>query len=284
MQQAEVALHRAVASNRVVRSFPSRGDMLDWSPDGTWLSMLVLRTQLAEVDAGVVISNADLDQTLDVLLGPEHVDPAYRAEVASLVPSFPCFLTHVGLTGVPDEVLEEAQGYYWQEWDPDLVGRGGLRCKIFSPTLYEPRMAPPGGQVVILQKVLEMDYRTVTDWDAHKRQVEEYVLGHFRRVVPGVEEKIVVHLSASAKTSHRFTLNREGAMLGWAMSPEQLGDARPAIESPVPGLYLVGHWTRPGGGITPVMMSAVHVAQAITRSRVLPAVAPVPVTLDGIVR
>jgi prolycopene isomerase len=82
-------------------------------------------------------------------------------------------------------------------------------------------------------------------------------------VIPGVRGRIAVLLSASAKTSWRFTLNSQGAMLGWEMSPEQLGDGRPGIRGPVDGLYLVGHWTRPGGGITPVIVSAMRAAEAV---------------------
>jgi prolycopene isomerase len=78
---------------------------------------------------------------------------------------------------------------------------------------------------------------------------------------------MVVCQSASALTMWRFTLNYSGAMLGWEMSPDQLGAKRPAIESPVRGLYFVGHWTRPGGGITPVIISAMDAARAITGVR-----------------
>jgi hypothetical protein len=31
--------------------------------------------------------------------------------------------------------------------------------------------------------------------------------------------------------------------------------------APAHGLYFVGHWTRPGGGITPVLVSAMEVAR-----------------------
>ncbi|HUP43769.1 MAG TPA: FAD-dependent oxidoreductase, partial [Thermoanaerobaculia bacterium] len=215
------------------------------------------------VAAAAVVSNADLLQTYEGLLGPRWVAPEELRALRRLRPTYPCFLTHVGLRGVPSEVLEEAQGYYWAEWDPDRVGRDGLVCKVFAPTLYEPEMAPPGGQVVILQKVLEMDYDGTTDWAAHKARVERFVVDHLARVIPGVRGRIAVLLSASAKTSWRFTLNSQGAMLGWEMSPEQLGDGRPGIRGPVDGLYLVGHWTRPGGGITPVIVSAVHAAEAV---------------------
>ncbi len=101
------------------------------------------------------------------------------------------------------------------------------------------------------------------DWEAHKAEVEDFVVSHLEEVLPGVRDRIVVKISATARTAWRFTLNHSGAMLGWEMSPEQLGDGRPGIQGPVDGLYLVGHWTRPGGGITPVIVSALHAAEAI---------------------
>jgi phytoene dehydrogenase-like protein len=52
-------------------------------------------------------------------------------------------------------------------------------------------------------------------------------------------------------------------MLGWEMSPDQLGALRPGIESGIRNLHLVGHWTRPGGGITPVLVSAQQAARAV---------------------
>jgi phytoene dehydrogenase-like protein len=110
------------------------------------------------VSAGAVVSNADLYQTYEHLLGPEHVGEDTLERLRTLRPSYPCFLTHIGLRGVPSEALEEVQGYYWGNWDPDRVGRDGLVCKIFVPTLYDPEVAPVGHQAVILQKVLDMDF------------------------------------------------------------------------------------------------------------------------------
>jgi len=124
-------------------------------------------------------------------------------------------------------------------------------------------MAPPGGQEIIVQKVQELDYGSIHDWAAHKRQVEAFVLDGLERLMPGIGERIVVCTSASAETAERFTLNHRGAMLGWEMSPDQLGALRPDVASPVADLYLAGHWTRPGGGITPVIVSAERVARAI---------------------
>ncbi|MEM7482583.1 MAG: NAD(P)/FAD-dependent oxidoreductase [Acidobacteriota bacterium] len=221
------------------------------------------------VAAPVVVSNGDLLHTDRTLLATDRGsrpkstgDGTYR----HLRPSYPCFLVHIGLSDVSPAELAEAQGYYWRHWDPDRVGRDGLICKIFSPTLYDPSLAPEGGQIVILQKVQEIDYPRLEAegrWAEHKAAVEAEMFGHLARVMPGIEQRVVVRSAASAHTSWRFTGNTQGAMLGWEMSPDQLGSDRPGLEGAAEGLYRVGHWVRPGGGITPVIVSAQQVAQRI---------------------
>ena len=128
-------------------------------------------------------------------------------------------------------------------------------------------MAPPGGHIVIVQKLTDIDYDSIADWSTHKAKVEAYIMRNLERVMPGFTQKVVVKLSASALTSHQFTLNHKGAMLGWEMSPDQLGDNRPALNGMLKNLYFVGHWTQPGGGITPVIVSAMQVARKITSRR-----------------
>ncbi|MEM7351960.1 MAG: NAD(P)/FAD-dependent oxidoreductase [Acidobacteriota bacterium] len=219
------------------------------------------------IGAGAVVSNADLKLTYGKLLDARWVAPELLDSLATMRSSYPCFLSHIGLQGVAPESLERVQGYHWKAWDPDRVGQGGLLCKVVVPTRYEPRMAPRGGQIVMLQKVIEMDYRAVDDWAAHKAEVERRVTDHLEGLLPGIRDRIVVQTSASAHTSWRFTANEAGAMLGWEMSPDQLGERRPANHGPVDGLHLVGHWVRPGGGITPVIVSAMQVAETLVRAR-----------------
>ncbi len=242
----------------------------DGRPRAVGVQTAIRRGQQVEqrrVQADIVVSNADYRLTMERLLDARWVPPEDLAAMRQLKPSFPCFLTYIGLRGIEPKVLEQVQGYYWNDWNFDRVGRNGLRCKIFAPTLYEPHMAPPGGQIVILQKVLELDYQAVQNWEQHKQEVEDYVVAHLESVIPGVRDKIVTQTSASAATSWRFTRNQDGAMLGWEMSPEQLGEARPDIEGPIDGLWLVGHWTRPGGGITPVIVSAMRAAEGILKTK-----------------
>jgi phytoene dehydrogenase-like protein len=219
---------------------------------------------LRMIRASVVVSNADLRLTVERLVGANHFPGEYVDTIQKLRPTFPCFLTHIGLRDMPAKLLQEVQGYYWDEWDPDHAGTTALKFKLFVPTLLEPAMAPAGSHVLIVQKITDVNYQAIEDWQAHKAMIEQFVMTNLERIMPGISRRIVVKLSASALTSHRYTLNHHGSMLGWEMSPDQLGNNRPGIRSPIRNLYFVGHWVQPGGGITPVIISAMQAAKLIT--------------------
>jgi prolycopene isomerase len=214
------------------------------------------------ISAGIVASNADLLQTMEQMIGPEFLDPDYLLHLKELRPTYPCFLAHIGLKGISLEELRKAEGYHWSSWDAENVATSAF--KVFLPTAFDAGLAPPGGQIIIVQKLTKVNFDAVQDWPSHKAAVEDYIYSSLERCIPGLTEKVVVRLSASAHTSHRYTLNHHGAMLGWEISPDQLGERRPDIQGQFKNLYFVGHWSQPGGGITPVMISAMRAAQMIT--------------------
>src|ERR1044071_2169589 len=107
------------------------------------------------VNAGVVVSNADLLLTLERLIESNHIDRDRVTSIRGMRPTHPCFLVHVGLKGLATEELRAAHGYHWDSWDSDRVATSAF--KIFVPTLYEPEMAPRGGHIVIVQKLTNVD-------------------------------------------------------------------------------------------------------------------------------
>jgi phytoene dehydrogenase-like protein len=223
------------------------------------------RPQPFEFRAPVVISNADVIHTFTKLVGEEHCGSEVIENARKLRPTHACFLMHIGLKDMDRHVIEKVDGYHWFSWNPDDIERSFF--KLFFPTLYEPRMAPPGHDILIVQKMNPVPYDEVTDWQAHKFEIEEQILTDLRRLIPGFDDRVVIKLSATANTSYRYTMNYQGAMLGWEMAPDQLGDARPSNTTPIENFYLVGHWTKPGGGITPVIVSAQRVAKLILAGR-----------------
>jgi phytoene dehydrogenase-like protein len=211
--------------------------------------------------APIVVSNADALHTYRDLLSPSHCDRWVLDHIQAMRPSYPCFLMHIGLRGMDLERLAAAEGYYWNSLDPRDVIRTVF--KIFIPTHYDPAVAPPGCQILIIQKVTPVDFAHTSDWQAHKAGVQDMLLSRLRQILPEIDRHIVVCQAASAHTSYRFTGNYQGAMLGWEMSPDQLGAARLPYTTPIRNFYLTGHWTQPGGGITPVIVSAQRVAKVI---------------------
>ena len=224
------------------------------------------------VSAGTVVSNADLRQTLEALIGADLVDADYLRSVRQLRPTHACFLVHMGVKDISLDELRKAEGYHWSSWNAEDVSTCAF--KVFLPTSFDRELAPPGGQIVIVQKLTAIDYESIQDWPAHKAAVENYILTSLEQCLPGFATKIVVKLSASAHTSYRYTLNHHGAMLGWEMSPDQVGEMRPSVRGPFDNLFFTGHWTRPGGGITPVMISAMQVAKLIIGKATTPPTNP----------
>ncbi len=218
-----------------------------------------------EFQAPVVVSNADATHTYRDLVGERDCGKWMLDAVKGMKPSLACFLMHIGLKGMDPEKLAEAEGYYWTEFDP----RDAIKnvFKIFIPTHYDPAIAPPGCQIIITQKLVPVKIEEVTDWAAHKADVEHQVMSRLRTIFPDIDSHIVVRLGASALTSQRFTMNTQGAMLGWEMTPEQLGAGRLPQTTPIDNLFLVGHWTQPGGGITPVIVSAQAAAKMVLTGR-----------------
>lgn len=216
-------------------------------------------------DAPLIVANGDALHTYRDLIGEEHCGSWLIERLESMTPSYACFLMHFGLRGLDPEALAKTEGYYWTSYDPGDAVKNVF--KVFIPTHFDPAIAPDGGQIVIIQKLVPGRIEDVKDWAKHKEGVEGQILPRLRQIIPGLDEHTVVRLSASAMTSYRYTGNYQGAMLGWEMSPEQLGSGRLPFYTPIDNVLLCGHWTQPGGGITPVIVSAQRVARTILTGR-----------------
>jgi phytoene dehydrogenase-like protein len=218
-----------------------------------------------DFEAPVVVSNADALHTYRDLLSAEHRSDWMLEHLHSLKPTFACFLTHIGLRGMDPKQLADAEGYYWRTLDARNIVRDVF--KIFIPTHFDPAIAPPGCQILIVQRPTPKRVVDIEDYPAYKAEVHESTMSRLRERLPGIDNHIVHCSSASHHTSYRFTNNYQGGMLGWEMSPDQLGPRRLPLYTTVDNLYLTGHWTQPGGGITPVIVSAQRVARAILTGR-----------------
>src|SRR3972149_1802841 len=109
---------------------------------------------------------------------------AAGVRVRTLGPTTPRDLMHLGLRGMDPAVLEAAEGYYWSTYDPGDAIRNVF--KIFVPTRFDPEMAPPGCQILIVQKLTPLRLEEVTDWAAHKAEIDRRILERLRQGLPGL--------------------------------------------------------------------------------------------------
>lgn len=221
------------------------------------------RHKAHKVKTDKLLYTGDMTGLTQMLPAGSAATERFREQVAQQRPSLPCFLCHIGIRGISQELLQRVHGYHWRDWDPNQAASGNLIFRLFVPTLYDPSLAPEGCDVIIIQKILDIDYAAVTDWQSHKMAMQKEILSELERLIPNLSRHMEVCLSATAWTSYRYTLNVGGSMLGWEASPDQLGEGRIAQQGPMDNLYFAGHWTRPGGGITPVIISAENAARLI---------------------
>ncbi len=222
------------------------------------------------IRASTVISNADARQTVEDLVGTDHFPARYRAAMKRLRPSLSAVVAYIA-TDLPPESLPSAhEAFYFESWDHEqsyATSRAGKPSwfTLTQPTSVDPSLAPNGESLLTFTTLLPYD--AVSDWRAAKDAYTERILASIDTVIPRLSSHVKLIEVGTPHTMQRYTQNSAGAIYGWALSPGQIGPGRLTVDPPIPGLYLAGHWTQPGGGVYGVVTSGVLAARAILGHR-----------------
>jgi len=219
-----------------------------------------------EIRAPVVVSNADLRQTVLELVGAEHFPPAYVKDLRRLRASISAFVVYAA-----SRLDLAARGFghetfCYADWDFDAAYQDALRGEPswFSatiPTQLDASLAPEGEQLVMLTTLVGS--RPPRPWAGLKKRLTERLLEMAEAELPGLTASLELAEGATPRSLERYTRNEGGALYGFELTPAQVGPLRPDHVTPLAGLYLAGHWTRPGGGVAGVMTSGVQAARKI---------------------
>jgi prolycopene isomerase len=218
------------------------------------------------IRAGIVVSNADCLQTADLLVGRHHLPEGYRDGLGRLSPSLSLFVVYLATDLDLSAQPHAHESFFFEDTDHELnfaLTREG-RFNWFSatiPTLADASLAPPGEHLMLLTTICP--YAVGESWRQAKPRFQQRLLEKAERHFPGLNRHLLLMEAGSPRTLERYTLNHQGAAYGWAPTPDQIGPNRPGVRCPLPGLFQVGHWTRPGGGVAGVSISAVLAAQAV---------------------
>jgi prolycopene isomerase len=143
---------------------------------------------------------------------------------------------------------------------------------VSIPTTLDPSLAPPGQH--ILSVLINVPYHYQGKWGGGDLEKYRHIKEDFSqrilrqlesKLIPGLRNHLLFYEAATPLTLERYTGNELGAMYGLASTPQQVGNLRPPHQTPIPGLYQVGHYTRPSHGIVGASLSGFIAARIILK-------------------
>lgn len=125
------------------------------------------------------------------------------------------------------------------------------------PTRFDPSQAPPGKHVAFLWEKLPYALRgSAANWDAEREAHGRRLLAQWTEFAPNLKDAVLDAYTRSPLDTERTLPNmRGGDLLVGSFANGQIGWNRPfagagTYRTPIPGLYLCGGSTHPGGNVT----------------------------------
>ncbi|HCN79204.1 MAG TPA: hypothetical protein DIT13_18730, partial [Verrucomicrobiales bacterium] len=125
------------------------------------------------------------------------------------------------------------------------------------PTLFDPSQAPPGRHTAFMWEKLPYALRgDARNWDACKEAHGRVMLDLWAKHAPNLHDAVLGSFTRSALDTERLLPNMmRGDLLVGSFANGQTGFHRPfkgagSYRTEIPGLYLCGGSTHPGGNVT----------------------------------
>jgi len=225
------------------------------------------------IKADHVVSNAAAFQTFGKLIEEDSIDPKFMEGLRRKELCLGGFMVYLGVD-LDLKAMDIAPLTYLN--DRDLEG-GYEACEkgemkdawifMYVPSLFNPTLCPnlygENENIIILFTYAPYDM----DWRKEKDRVADVLINRVAELIPNLKEHIIVRDAASPLTMERYTLNTRGAVVGWAYSSDAIPANKLDQKTPIKNLYLAGHWTRPGAGISETTRSGRNTAEMIIESR-----------------
>ena len=230
--------------------------------------------------APLVISNVN-PNLLRRMLPPEFQKPFIKT-IGRLEYSHSCFILYIA-TRLDLKRMDLPYFTYLRFLsdleEEDRMLRGGEVPKnptmmVSIPTLLDSSLAPAGQHLLKVLVIVPYHYQEGwgrTDPMKYRQIKEEFskkILQQLEsKLIPGLRDQLLFYEGATPLTLERYTANESGAMYGLASTPQQIGTLRPPPQTPIQGLFQVGHYTRPSHGIVGASLSGLFAARTILKHK-----------------
>jgi phytoene dehydrogenase-like protein len=215
------------------------------------------------IRARVVVANADPRRTLALVEG--DVPAAFAARVAGWRQVSPVIKLNCALSRLPRFTAAQQNPYRAMvtittgvddtQAAADAARRGEPApawCELYFQTAYDPSVAPAGAHTMSVFAQFVPYQLAHGDWDSRREEIADAVLAGIARFAPDVAGCVVERqVLGPPDVEARIGLTG-GHIFQGEILPDQMWDRRFASRTPVPGLYLCGAGTHPGGSVMAV--------------------------------
>lgn len=193
-----------------------------------------------EYRADIIASNAGLKETVIDLVGADQFDEDYVEYVKALSIGFTSVVARYALDTVISPEIKMLSNFssmpareYWA-----MIMRGELPSEINSfivvPSTFDPSVAPEGKQIVMMSTAVPAGIK-----DEYCDRILDALVDVAESHFPGLREHAIFVEKMLPSDAARI-MGEGGAGIGIAQEVGQAGTHRPKIETPIPGLYIVG--------------------------------------------
>jgi prolycopene isomerase len=242
------------------------------------------------IRARFIINNGDIRRTFSEMVPSGAVPEEYARSLQQSNVSESVFSVYLGVDMPPEEIPTQGCGHVFLmptyeppdlneiDSNPDFYRRA-LTMMMF-PTLHDGALAPKGKSVVILQCAASI--RSLHQWGtrkgrptkqymANKREIAARLIANAERLIPDLSKRIELQIESTPFTLRRYTLNSDGAAVGWTYHPREtfrqgFKGLFGSSNTPIRNLYQVGHWTMSPGGAPAGLMTG-KIVSSIVRHR-----------------
>ncbi len=193
------------------------------------------------------------------------------------LPRFTC-LPEAGAHLTGGMIIGPSLGYFDRAYQ-DARRAGWSRepiVEMLIPSTLDDSLAPAGQHVASLfcQHVAP-ELPDGTSWDVHREAVADLMIETVERAAPGFKASVLGRVAYSPLDLERIFGLVGGDIMHGALALDQIYTARPVLghadyRGPLPGLYMCGSGTHPGGGVTgvPGHNAAHEIVRDLRRRRV----------------
>jgi phytoene dehydrogenase-like protein len=226
------------------------------------------------IHASAVIANVNPKLLYQQLLDPQALPADFRERISRWRCGSGTFRMNVALTELPsfsclpgnERAAHHTAGIiiapslaYMERAYFDARQHGWSRQPIVEmliPSTLDPGLAPPGQHVASLfcQHVAPQ-LPDGSSWDEHRDSVADLMIDTVNRFAPNFKAAVLGRQILTPLDLERTFGLTGGDIFHGALSLDQMFSARPMLgyadyRGPLPGLYMCGSGTHPGGGVT----------------------------------